>query len=159
MSYQTEYCEYMESPLGLLELVAIETGLIRVAFVESQHSDTAGNCHTRDARKQLQEYFDGQRQAFDLSIDPDGTAFQQKVWQQLLEVPFGNTATYGDIANRLNNPKAVRAVGAANGQNPIAIIVPCHRVIGANGTLTGYAGGLDRKAKLLNLENPQRSFL
>ena len=159
MNEPSVFCEYMQSPLGLVEIVASEAGLQSVEFVEQQDKATVANTHTREAKTQLTEYFDGQRTCFDLVLAPEGTEFQKQVWRELVTVPFGKTATYGDIAQALHNPKAVRAVGAANGKNPIAIIVPCHRVIGANGTLTGYAGGLDKKAKLLNLENPQQSFL
>jgi methylated-DNA-[protein]-cysteine S-methyltransferase len=104
------------------------------------------------ARTQLAEYFDGRRSDFDLPLAPRGTPFQQAVWQALLAVPFGATSTYGAIAAAIRRPKAVRAVGAAVGANPIGIVVPCHRVVGADGSLTGYAGGLDRKARLLALE-------
>ena len=113
-----------------------------------------GNAVTKEAKQQLSEYFDQQRKAFDLPLAPVGTQFQQNVWQQLCAIPYGETCSYADIAKQLNNPNAVRAVGSANGKNPISIVVPCHRVIGANGTLTGYAGGLTRKAALLTLENP-----
>ena len=112
------------------------------------------NAVTKEAKQQLSEYFNQQRKAFDLPLAPVGTQFQQNVWQQLCAIPYGETCSYADIAKQLNNPNAVRAVGSANGKNPISIVVPCHRVIGANGTLTGYAGGLTRKAALLTLENP-----
>jgi methylated-DNA-[protein]-cysteine S-methyltransferase len=105
------------------------------------------------AATQLREYFDGQRQTFDIQLQPAwGTPFQRAVWQALQRIPYGHTSTYGDIARDIDNPKAVRAVGAAIGQNPHSIIVPCHRVLGANGSLTGFAGGLDRKKHLLALE-------
>ena len=107
---------------------------------------------TQEAVAQLSAYFAGRRRNFDLPLAPRGTPFQTTVWAQLQLIPFGETCAYGDIARRLDNPKAVRAVGAANGRNPIAVIIPCHRVIGNNGTLTGYAGGLDRKAWLLQHE-------
>jgi methylated-DNA-[protein]-cysteine S-methyltransferase len=105
------------------------------------------------AAQQLREYFSGQRQSFDLPLQPAwGTPFQHDVWQALQRIPFGRTSTYGDIARDIGNPKAVRAVGAAIGQNPLTIVVPCHRVVGANGSLTGFAGGLDRKQYLLSHE-------
>ena len=105
------------------------------------------------AAAQLNEFFSGQRQSFDLPLDlTNGTAFQQAVWQALLAIPFGQTTSYGELARRIGRPKAVRALGAAVGRNPIGIIVPCHRVIGADGSLTGYAGGLDRKTALLRIE-------
>jgi methylated-DNA-[protein]-cysteine S-methyltransferase len=106
---------------------------------------------------QLQEYFVGERREFDVPLRLDGTAFQRLVWEQLREIPFGTTTTYGEIARRIGNPNAVRAVGLANGRNPIPIIVPCHRVIGSNGTLTGYSGGLKNKSLLLELESPNGS--
>ena len=106
----------------------------------------------RETIKQINEYLDGKRSLFDLQLEPQGTEFQNKVWNALKEIPFGETRSYGEIAKIIGNEKASRAVGMANNKNPIAIIVPCHRVIGANGKLVGYAGGLDIKEKLLNLE-------
>lgn len=158
MNTSETYCEYMQSPMGIIEILATEAGLASVEFVDHQQQDNNPNTHTSETKRQLTEYFEGDRKAFDLKLAPTGTQFQQQVWQALLAIPYGKTASYSDIAEVLKNPKAVRAVGAANGKNPIAIIVPCHRVIGSNGTLTGYAGGLDRKAKLLQLENPQQAF-
>jgi methylated-DNA-[protein]-cysteine S-methyltransferase len=105
-----------------------------------------------ETRRQLQEYFAGQRNVFDLPLDFAGTEFQKKVWQALLSIPYGQTRSYRDIAEQIGNIKAVRAVGAANGKNPISIIAPCHRVIGRSGKLIGFAGGLDKKEILLNLE-------
>ncbi|HVF73984.1 MAG TPA: methylated-DNA--[protein]-cysteine S-methyltransferase [Acidimicrobiales bacterium] len=109
-----------------------------------------------DVRRQLGEYFAGTRRTFDLRIELHGSPFQRQVWDALLEVPYGETASYGQIARRLGRPTAARAVGAANGRNPVSIIVPCHRVIGASGTLTGYGWGTDRKAWLLDHEAPAR---
>lgn len=110
----------------------------------------------KQARQQLEEYETGQREKFDLPLDlSHGTPFQQAVWNCLLSIPYGQTTTYGDIAQHINNPKAVRAVGGAIGKNPISIIVPCHRIIGKDGSLTGYSGGLDVKTKLLTIENIQ----
>ena len=103
-------------------------------------------------KKQLEEYFAGERKAFDLPLAPKGTAFQQKVWKALTEIPYGETRTYGEIAAAVGNPKGARAVGMANNKNPIGIIIPCHRVVGANGKLVGYAGGMEKKAFLLELE-------
>ena len=105
-----------------------------------------------DVARQLQAYFDGDLKQFDLPIDPQGTPFQQLVWKELCNIPYGITISYGELAARIGNPKGSRAVGLANGRNPISIIVPCHRVIGANGKLVGYGGGLDRKIWLLELE-------
>lgn len=106
----------------------------------------------REAIKQLNEYFSGSRNFFDLPLEPEGTEFQKKVWNALKEIPFGETRSYGEIAKKIGNEKAARAVGMANNKNPIMIVIPCHRVIGSNGKLVGYAGGLDIKEKLLNLE-------
>jgi methylated-DNA-[protein]-cysteine S-methyltransferase len=105
-----------------------------------------------EASKQLEEYFSAKRRGFHLKLDPSGTSFQLKAWQALSEIPFGQTRSYGEQAQMMGSPKAVRAVGAANGKNPISIIVPCHRVIGKNGSLTGFGGGLSAKRKLLELE-------
>ena len=107
---------------------------------------------------QLEEYFAGERTEFDLELSPHGTEFQRRVWAMLREIPYGKTTTYGSLANELGNPKTVRAVGLANGRNPIAVIIPCHRVIGADGSLTGFGGGLDRKRALLDLESGVRSL-
>lgn len=105
-----------------------------------------------EAARQLESYFNGTMTEFDLPLDPQGTPFQKRVWQQLIAIPFGTTISYGELATRLGDPKAVRAVGLANGRNPISIIIPCHRVIGSNGKLVGYGGGLPRKAALLDFE-------
>ncbi|BAU11511.1 methylated-DNA--protein-cysteine methyltransferase [Leptolyngbya sp. NIES-3755] len=110
-----------------------------------------------EAEKQLREYFAHQRQQFNLPLDPIGTAFQKQVWQQLQQIPFGETISYGALANRIGIPTASRAVGAANGRNPISIVVPCHRVIATNGKMTGYAGGIDRKQWLLQHEQSSRA--
>lgn len=107
----------------------------------------------KEANRQLQEYFAGKRQVFDLPLAPKGSVFQQKVWQALIEIPFGETRSYGQIAKRIGQPKASRAVGGANNKNPLPIFIPCHRVIGANGKLVGYGGGLEIKKTLLNVEN------
>ncbi|WP_276317441.1 methylated-DNA--[protein]-cysteine S-methyltransferase [Rheinheimera riviphila] len=115
-------------------------------------SGTSAEDHLQQAIEQLQQYFAGERKQFSLTLAPSGSPFQQQVWQALCAIPFAHSCSYGAIANHLDNPKAVRAVGAANGRNPIAIVVPCHRVIGANGSLTGYAGGLNRKLWLLQHE-------
>lgn len=145
------FIDYMQTPIGMLEIRADGQGVSGVGFVEQEQSPVA-NPLTNMAKVQLGEYFDGQRQAFDLPLSIQGTDFQRQVWQRLLEVPYGQTDSYQSIALKINNPKAVRAVGSANGKNKIAIVIPCHRIIGANGTLTGYAGGLDRKSWLLEWE-------
>ena len=150
----------MKSPLGTLLLTAEDGALTGVHFPGQKH-DRPRQPHWKRAdddallaaaRAQLAEYLDGRRSAFELPLAPRGTPFQQAVWQALLAVPFGTTSTYGQVAVAIGRPTAVRAVGAAVGANPIGIIVPCHRIIGRDGSLTGYAGGLDRKVKLLALE-------
>ncbi|WP_353132448.1 methylated-DNA--[protein]-cysteine S-methyltransferase [Limnohabitans sp.] len=149
---------HFSSPLGQMLLAANEQGLTGVWFVLGQQHmpDTSGwqTNHThptlQKATQQLAEYFSGQRHTFDLPLHSAwGTPFQRNVWRALQRISYGQTGTYGDIARNIGNPKAVRAVGAAIGQNPHTIVVPCHRVIGANGSLTGFAGGLDRKTFLL----------
>ncbi len=147
------------SPIGKVLLSGDELGLLRVQVdtpcrsvepAEGAVEDAEMFC---DAIEQLQAYFAGDLQAFDLKLNPQGTEFQKRAWAQLQRIPFGQTITYGEQARRLGDPKACRAVGAANGQNPLGIIVPCHRVIGSTGKLTGFAGGLDAKAWLLNHES------
>ncbi|TMP31812.1 cysteine methyltransferase [Pseudoalteromonas rubra] len=140
---------HLTSPVGEITLQASDKGLSYVGFAPKTRLPEGTNSHLDQACVQLTEYFDGQRKRFEVMLDTQGTPFQQAVWRLLCDIPFGETNTYGWMATALNNPKAVRAVGAANGKNPISIIVPCHRIIGANGKLTGYAGGLDRKSWLL----------
>jgi len=144
----------LNTPIGNLNIYATNKGVVKVVFedYDTALTQVSENDISRLAYNQLNEYMLGERSQFDLPLTPQGTAFQQQVWAALLTVNYGETASYLDIANAINNPKACRAVGAANGKNPIAIIIPCHRVIGANGTLTGYAGGLSRKEHLLSLE-------
>lgn len=153
------YCIY-PSPLGDIALTANEQGLSALAFQAGKSPITftgliEDNSKFSDVIQQLSEYFNGERKTFDLPLAPNGTTFQKQVWQALTEIPCGETKSYGWIAKSINNEKAVRAVGTANGANPIALIVPCHRVIGSNGKLTGYAGGLALKAKLLMHEGAQ----
>lgn len=153
-----QYC-YYQSPIGKLLLIGSEGLLEELHFPNTveqiqipkdwQNDET---CFI-DILQQLAEYFAGNRKKFDLQIAPKGTAFQKRVWQELQKIPFGQTASYGEIAKRVGNSKASRAVGMANGKNPIPIIVPCHRVIGKDGSLTGFGGGLDVKRQLLQLEN------
>ncbi|MEK7346287.1 MAG: methylated-DNA--[protein]-cysteine S-methyltransferase [Pseudomonadota bacterium] len=153
----------LASPLGPITLAASAQGLCGVWFEGQRHgpsplsmqhwTPSATHPVLQEAARQLQAYFDGQQQPFDVPLDlSHGTAFQQSVWQALRQIPLSQTASYGDLAKQLNHPKAVRAVGAAVGRNPISIIVPCHRILGAGGQLTGYAGGLWRKEALLRLE-------
>ena len=146
----------VESPIGQLLVggdAAAVTDLSLPGRFESQTGSpaTAGGAVSEMAR-QLAEYFGGRRQEFDVPLRPEGTDFQQTVWRALLAIPYGETLSYGELAARVGKPTAARAVGAANGSNPIAIVIPCHRVIGANGRLTGYGGGLDAKQSLLELE-------
>lgn len=150
----------LASPIGVLKLVASEKGLVAIVW----ENDNPRRVRLGDAveealhpvlvrtEMELQEYFAGTRRAFSVPLDMRGTPFQKQVWEALLAIPFGETRTYGDLARQLGNSEASRAVGAANGRNPIAIIVPCHRVIGATGNLTGFAGGLEAKGHLLSLE-------
>ncbi|MEL7290367.1 MAG: methylated-DNA--[protein]-cysteine S-methyltransferase [Pseudomonadota bacterium] len=151
------YC-YCPSPLGDITLQTNERGLLGVWFeIQTTQPKTLGDYAPQhpilsQAVRELQEYFTGQRRVFTLPLAAVGTPFQQQVWQALTQIPFGQTWSYQQIADAIGKPKAVRAVGMANGKNPISIIVPCHRVIGKNGKLTGYAGGVERKAKLLALE-------
>ena len=148
------------SPLGPVLLATGPQGLSGIWFVGQQHFPDNTAWHDDDAHpvlhtahQQLLAYFDGDLQTFDLPLQfVEGTPFQQAVWRALQDIPFGHTTTYGEIAQRIGNPQAVRAVGAAIGRNPWSVVVPCHRVVGANGSLTGYAGGLDRKTHLLALE-------
>jgi methylated-DNA-[protein]-cysteine S-methyltransferase len=150
----------VRSPVGDLKLVASSAGLAAILWQNDDPKRVRLNIVVRDDRhpvlveteRQLAEYFSGRRKAFDLTLDFAGTDFQKKVWRALLTIPFGETRSYGEIARQIGSPKAVRAVGAANGKNPISIVAPCHRVIGSSGELTGFAGGLDTKAYLLRLE-------
>ncbi len=149
----------LRSCLGPLFLVASEKGLTgiywkkrAVPLLPSLEGDDPEEVILKKASSQLNEYFEGNRKAFDLPLDIQGTPFQMQVWNELSKIPFGETMSYSAIAIRLKNKKAVRAVGAANGRNPLSIIIPCHRVIAATGKLTGYAGGLSNKEKLLHLE-------
>jgi len=149
------------SPIGDILLVSDGKHLTQVCMSMQKYDAEIGDdwVENRDAEplataaEQLDAYFSGRLRAFDLPLRMQGTAFQKLVWQELIKIPFGTTISYGELARRVDNPKASRAVGLANGKNPIAIIVPCHRVIGANGKLTGYGGGLPRKQQLLDLES------
>jgi len=150
----------IESPIGKLKLVASEKGLAAILWENDRPLRVRLSEMVEDERhpvlvtaeRQLGEYFAGKRKAFSVDLDMQGTRFQKNVWEALLAIPFGETRSYGQLAKQLGNPRATRAVGAANGRNPVSIIVPCHRVIGSSGKLTGFAGGLDAKAHLLSLE-------
>ncbi len=147
------HCIYKyNSIIGDIFISADENFLLSVQFVNHNFIENKENNIIRQTIKQLDEYFRGKRKKFELPLNPKGTEFQKKVWLQLMNIPYGKTATYKDIATLIGNTNASRAVGNANNKNPIAIIIPCHRVIGSNNKLTGYAGGLDKKEKLLNLE-------
>jgi methylated-DNA-[protein]-cysteine S-methyltransferase len=149
--------DFYHSPIGLLYLESTDTGICSIKLIDQkdQH-DPMPSIHTTEAKRELDEYFDRKRQRFEVSLDMSGgTIFQQNVWNLLKEIPYGSTTSYQSIADKLNNPLSVRAVGMANGKNPIPIIVPCHRVIGSSGSLVGYALGIDIKKKLLSLENPK----
>jgi methylated-DNA-[protein]-cysteine S-methyltransferase len=147
------------SPVGRLTLVGAGESVVGLYFDDDPHAAKARADAARDDRRlraavtQLEEYFAGTRTAFDLALAPEGTPFQKKVWAALCRIPFGDTASYGQIARAIGKPAASRAIGGANHRNPIAIIVPCHRVIGADGSMTGYGGGLRRKRMLLELES------
>jgi methylated-DNA-[protein]-cysteine S-methyltransferase len=150
--------DQFKSPIGQLKIAADKDGLRYVLFEKNKYEASDENSWKRDAkalqntREQLLAYFAGELNAFNLQLNPQGTDFQKQVWKALAKIPFGKTWSYADVAKQVNSPKAVRAVGAANGRNPIPIILPCHRVIGSNGTLTGYAGGLPIKQWLLEHE-------
>jgi methylated-DNA-[protein]-cysteine S-methyltransferase len=153
-----------ESPVGLLLLAGESNALRRVSFESSRRSAPPGADWKLDKEpfaeviRQMQAYFRGELQEFDLPLALEGTEFQLRVWNALRAIPYGETVSYAQLAERTGNPKAVRAVGLANGSNPIPIIVPCHRVIGSDGSLTGFGGGLSTKKRLLELENKQLSF-
>lgn len=159
------FYSYCESPIGKLLLVASERGLRQIWFEGKAHKAALGadsrenSIALRDTVRQLRAYFAGELETFELNLVPEGTAFQQKVWSELLQIPYGETISYGELARRIGNPNASRAVGLANGSNPIPIIIPCHRVIGSAGKLTGYGGGLAIKEKLLALEKRQLRLL
>jgi methylated-DNA-[protein]-cysteine S-methyltransferase len=150
----------IDSPVGKLKLVASDKGLVAVLWENDSPRRVRLNELVEDEQhpvliateRQLGEYFAGKRKEFSVSLDMRGTRFQKDVWEALLGIPFGETRSYGQLAHQLGNPRATRAVGAANGRNPVSIIVPCHRVIGSSGKLTGFAGGLATKAHLLDLE-------
>ncbi|MDF2673839.1 MAG: methylated-DNA--[protein]-cysteine S-methyltransferase [Clostridiales bacterium] len=143
---------YYSSPIGIVEITGTKEGVTSIIFAEGEAITDGVPDVLKDAYNQLDEYFKGKRKVFDLRLSLGGTEFQRKVWMELMNIPSGEVLTYRDIANKLGNSNAVRAVGNANGKNPISIVVPCHRVIGSNGKLTGYAGGLERKAWLLKHE-------
>ncbi|MBO4881870.1 MAG: methylated-DNA--[protein]-cysteine S-methyltransferase [Firmicutes bacterium] len=153
------YATFMDSPIGKLQLAEEDGKLTHLLFVSHNTLEDLGleavekeTPLLKKTKKQLKEYFAGKRKEFDLPLAPSGTPFQMKCWEGLRTIPYGETRTYRDIAAYAGNPKAVRAAGGANHNNPISVIVPCHRVVGSSGSLTGFGGGLEAKAYLLNLE-------
>ncbi|MFC5453265.1 methylated-DNA--[protein]-cysteine S-methyltransferase [Prosthecobacter fluviatilis] len=156
----------MPSPVGKLTLVASDRGLAAVLWEDDDPKrvrlgtlqENAEHPVLVEAERQLRDYFEGRLEKFSLEVDFEGTEFQKQVWAALLTIPFGETRSYAQVAEQIGNPNAVRAVGAANGRNPISIITPCHRVIGSNGKLTGFAGGMEAKAFLLKLEARELSL-
>jgi len=143
---------YYESPIGLIEIESVADAVTSLVFADDRRSEMVKDAVGEEAASQIAEYFEGERREFDVPVLLKGTRFQRQVWDELLDIPFGQTVSYGDIAKAIGKPTAVRAVGAANGRNPVSIIVPCHRVIGNGGRLTGYGGGLWRKQWLLKHE-------
>ena len=156
------FFSFLSTPIGDLGIFADHEAIYRIEFMDRVKEQDSMNTNvykeselTLLAKQQLSQYFSGDRDVFDVPLAPQGTAFRQQTWQALQKIPYGETRYYAQQAELMNNKKAVRAVGAANGANPIAIVIPCHRVIGKDGSLTGYAGGLQRKAWLLNFEQEQ----
>ncbi|PVW15098.1 methylated-DNA--[protein]-cysteine S-methyltransferase [Marixanthomonas spongiae] len=150
---------YVNTPIGWMELIGDASGLASAMFIDDEKVSKTAISETlpdslQKTMEQLTEYFEGSRQTFNIPLNPNGTKFQKKVWQQLQSIPFGKTTSYQKMANALGDPKVIRAAASANGKNPISIIIPCHRVIGSDGSLTGYAGGLHRKKWLLQHESP-----
>lgn len=145
---------YIKTPLGMAKIKGDENGISVISILDDEKNSATIPVVLQEAVSQLQDYFDGKRTDFTFKLNPSGTEFQQKVWKGLLEIPFGKTMSYLELSKKLGDVKAIRAVASANGKNPLWIVVPCHRVIGTDGTLTGYAGGLWRKKWLLEHENP-----
>lgn len=145
---------YFKTPLGITEIIGDENGIAVISVSDEGEISNKIPEALQEAVSQLTDYFEGKRTDFDFKLNPKGTEFQQKVWQALLEIPFGKTMSYMELSKKLGDVKAIRAVASANGKNPLWIVVPCHRVIGTDGSLTGYAGGLWRKKWLLEHENP-----
>jgi len=154
-------CDVIESPIGPLTIVVDAAGaLTEIRFDGAPVSGAVADAAAcADAAREIDEYFRRERSEFTIPLAPRGTEFQLRVWNELQKIPFGTTISYSELARRIGRPKAVRAVGAANGANPIPVVIPCHRVIGSDGSLTGYGGGLSRKQELLAIEGAQCSFL
>lgn len=147
--------DYLETSIGLMEIVCEDESLVGLKLVLEKNHRVNGNKTSKEVKSQILEYLNGSRKSFTIPFKLNCTDFQKKVYEETLKIPYGNTKTYGEIASSIGNPKSVRAVGMALGKNPIWIIMPCHRVIGKNRKLTGFAGGIDKKLFLLKLENPQ----
>lgn len=145
------YVSFLETPIGVLRILSNGNGITEIKFMDFAGPEDP-DPHTESAKTQLREYFEGHRSSFQLELELNGSSFEQKVWGQLLEIPQGSTTTYGSIARKIGDANASQAVGKANGKNPIAVVVPCHRVIGSDQKLVGYAGGLERKEWLLKHE-------
>lgn len=155
-----QFYDTYDSPIGLIKITEKDNYIISISLNNTEAVNNEVRKETTNialVKRQLMEYFQGERQQFSFPMKWEGTSFQQSVWRTLQEIPFGEVWTYKDVASRIGNPKAVRAVGMANHKNPLAIVVPCHRVIGSNGALVGYAGGLDMKQQLLELERKQNN--
>lgn len=160
------YYDTLESPWGAMLVAASDKGITGVYFNRQKYHPKRGkqwqhapdNVHLKRAKKQLSEYFAGRRKVFELELDPAGSEFQKQVWKAIAGVPYGETISYAELARRCGFPEGARAAGAATGRNPIGIVVPCHRIVGSNGKLTGYAGGLDKKRALLALEAGEREL-
>lgn len=150
---QDNYKSYFKSPIGYIEIIATDNSLVSLDFIDKAPKNTSVSpAYSEEVSKQLAEYFNGKRKEFSLNIKPEGTDFQKNVWKELVEIPYGTTMSYKDVAHLIKNDKAVRAVGNANNKNKVPILIPCHRVIGSDGNLTGYAGGLWRKEWLIKHE-------
>ena len=147
---------FIQTPLGIAKIVGDADGIAVISILSEGEISKKIPKELKECVSQLREYFDGQRNDFTFKLNPQGTDFQQKVWQELLNIPFGKTMSYLDLSKKLGDVKAIRAVASANGRNPLWIVVPCHRVIGTDGSLTGYAGGLWRKKWLLEHESPSK---
>nr|WP_299382395.1 methylated-DNA--[protein]-cysteine S-methyltransferase [Allomuricauda sp.] len=149
---------HLQTPIGISKFVGDENGLVSVSVLDNNVPIGIVPEVLEEVVYQFKEYFEGSRTHFDLVLNPEGTLFQKKVWELLQEIPYGKTISYLELSKRLGDPKAIRAVAAANGKNPLWIVIPCHRVIGSNGDLTGYAGGLHRKKWLLEHESPSKQM-
>lgn len=147
--------DYLETTLGLMEIICEDESLVGLKLVSEKTYIESESKASREVKSQILEYLDGSRKAFNIPFKLTGTDFQKRVYEETLKIPYGSTKTYGEIASSIDNPKSMRAVGMALGKNPIWIIIPCHRVIGKNKKLTGFAGGIDKKLSLLKLENPE----